>query len=183
MGAEARLKELGLELPATPNPTANYVTAVRSGHLLFLSGHGPLRGGRILYQGTVGRDLTIEQGQEAARLTGLNLLASARDALGSLDGVRRVVKLFGMVRCPEDFVDHPKVINGCSDLMVEVFGDHGRHTRSAIGVGSLPHGIAVEVEMILEVSEAAKGPGGAPRRRIIAPAKRGSPPRPARRRR
>jgi enamine deaminase RidA (YjgF/YER057c/UK114 family) len=183
MGAEARLKELGLELPATPNPTANYVTAVRSGNLLFLSGHGPLRGGRILYQGTVGRDLTIEQGQEAARLTGLNLLASARDALGSLDGVRRVVKLFGMVRCPEDFVDHPKVINGCSDLMVEVFGDHGRHTRSAIGVGSLPHGIAVEVEMILEVSEAAKGPGGAPRRRIIAPAKRGSPPRPARRRR
>jgi enamine deaminase RidA (YjgF/YER057c/UK114 family) len=174
MGAEARLKALGLELPTPPRPMANYVTAVRSGSLLFLSGHGPLREGRALYQGTVGRDLTIEQGREAARLTGLNVLASVRDALGSLDRVRRVVKVLGMVRCPDDFVDHPQVINGFSDLMVEVFGDAGRHARSAVGIGSLPLGIAVEIEMILEI--------GGPARRTSA--RRGGPaPRRASRRR
>ena len=145
------------------------VTAVRSGNLLFLSGHGPLREGRALYQGTVGRDLTIEQGREAARLTGLNVLASVRDALGSLDRVRRVVKVLGMVRCPDDFVDHPEVINGFSDLMVEVFGDAGRHARSAVGIGSLPLGIAVEIEMILEIRGSARAisarrGGPAPRR-------------------
>jgi enamine deaminase RidA (YjgF/YER057c/UK114 family) len=184
MGAEARLRELGIELPAAPKPIANYVTASRSGNLLFLSGHGPLWDGRFLYQGTVGRDLTVEQGQEAARLTGLNLLASARDALGSLDRVRRVVKLFGMVRSPEDFVDHPKVINACSDLMVAVFGDQGRHTRSAIGVSSLPLGIAVEAEMILEVSDrATKGPDSATRRRVAARSRRSPPSRTAARRR
>jgi enamine deaminase RidA (YjgF/YER057c/UK114 family) len=184
MGAEARLRELGLELPATPTPIANYVTAARSGNLLFLSGHGPLQGGRALYQGTVGRDLTIEEGREAARLTGLNLLASARGALGSLDRVRRVVKILGMVRCPEDFVDHPNVINGCSDLMVEVFGDRGRHTRSAIGVGSLPLGIPVEIEMILEVTGATTSDrGGTARHRIPTRAKPRSPRRSARRRR
>jgi len=155
MGAEARLKDLDIELPTPPRPMANYVTAALSGNLLFLSGHGPVRDGRIVYQGKVGRDLTIEQGQEAARLTGLNLLASARDALGSLDRVQRVVKVLGMVHCADDFADHPKVINGFSDLMVEVFGDAGRHARSAVGMGSLPFGIAVEIEMILEVSGAA----------------------------
>jgi enamine deaminase RidA (YjgF/YER057c/UK114 family) len=164
MRAEARLKALHLELPAPPRPMANYVTAARSGNLLFLSGHGPVREGRVVYQGKVGRDLTVEQGQEAARLTGLNLLASARQALGSLDRVRRVVKVLGMVQCADDFTEHPRVINGFSDLMVEVFGDAGRHARSAVGMGSLPLGIAVEIEMILEVSGAAPRGGGAPRR-------------------
>jgi enamine deaminase RidA (YjgF/YER057c/UK114 family) len=156
LGAEARLKELGLELPSPPRPVASYVTAVRSGNLLFLSGHGPVRDGRVVHHGRLGRDLTIEQGQEAARLTGLNLLATAREALGSLDRVRRVVKVLGMVQCTDDFTDHPKVINGFSDLMVEVFGDAGRHARSAVGMGSLPFATAVEIEMIREVSGAAR---------------------------
>jgi enamine deaminase RidA (YjgF/YER057c/UK114 family) len=169
MGAEARLRALGLALPTPPRPIANYVTAARSGNLLFLSGHGPFREGRVVHQGTVGRDLTVEQGREAARLTGLNLLASARDALGSLDRVRRVVKVLGMVRCPDDFVDHPQVINGFSDLMVEVFGDAGRHARSAVGIGSLPLGIAVEIEMILEVGRTARP---IPARRRAVPPRR-----------
>jgi enamine deaminase RidA (YjgF/YER057c/UK114 family) len=181
MGAEARLTALGIELPAAPRPLGSYVTAARSGNLLFTSGHGPLRDGRVAYQGKVGRELTIEQGQEAARLTGLNLLATVRDAIGSLDRVRRVVKVLGMVQCADDFTDQPKVINGFSDLMVEVFGDTGRHARSAVGMGSLPFGIPVEIEMIVEVSgpagSASRGRkrtststrrrprGGAPRRR------------------
>jgi enamine deaminase RidA (YjgF/YER057c/UK114 family) len=136
------------------------VTAVRSGNLLFTSGHGPLKDGRVAFQGKVGRELTVEQGQEAARLTGLNLLATLRDALGSLDRVRRVVKVLGMVQCADDFTDQPKVINGFSDLVVEVFGDAGRHARSAVGMGSLPFGIPVEIEMIVEIA-----PGGASRRR------------------
>jgi enamine deaminase RidA (YjgF/YER057c/UK114 family) len=160
VGAEARVKQLRLELPTPPRPMANYVTAARSGNLLFLSGHGPVRDGRIVYQGKVGRDLTIEQGREAARLTGLNLLATARDTLGSLDRVRRVVKALGMVHCTDDFTEHPKVINGFSDLMVEVFGDAGRHARSAVGMGSLPFGIAVEIEVILEVAGTATRAGG-----------------------
>ncbi|HEY7139763.1 MAG TPA: RidA family protein [Methylomirabilota bacterium] len=178
MGAEARLKALGIELPAAPRPLGSYVTVARSGNLLFLSGHGPLEDGRVAYQGRVGRDLTIEQGQKAARLTGLNLLATARDALGSLDRVRRVVKVLGMVQCADDFTDHPKVINGFSDLMVEVFGDMGRHARSAVGMGSLPFGIAVEIEMIVEVTGAAARtrPGRSATRRARSsrrPARRG----------
>ena len=181
MGAEARLKELNLDLPTPPRPMANYVTAARSGTLLFLSGHGPVRDGRVVYQGKVGRDLTIEQGRQAARLTGLNLLASVRAALGSLDRVRRVVKVLGMVQCADDFTDHPAVINGFSDLMVEVFGDAGRHARSAVGMGSLPFGIAVEVEMILEVSGTAMRTRGA---RSRTPTRRaGGPRRPRPRRR
>jgi enamine deaminase RidA (YjgF/YER057c/UK114 family) len=182
MGAEARLKELDLDLPAPPRPMANYVTAARSGNLLFLSGHGPVRDGRVIYQGKVGRDLTIEQGREAARVTGLNLLATTRAALGSLDRVRRVVKVLGMVQCADDFTDHPAVINGFSDLMVEVFGDAGRHARSAVGMGSLPFGIAVEVEMILEVSGSATRARAARRR---TPTRRAGGPRrsPLRRRR
>lgn len=154
MGAEARLKSLGIELPPPPRPMGSYVTAARSGNLLFLSGHGPVRDGWILYQGRVGRDLTIEQGQEAARVTGLNLLATVRDTVGSLDRVRRIVKALGMVQCADDFTDHPKVINGFSDLMVEVFGEAGRHARTAVGMGSLPTGIAVAVEMVVEVAGA-----------------------------
>jgi enamine deaminase RidA (YjgF/YER057c/UK114 family) len=155
MEAEVRLEALGIELPTPPRPMAAYVTAARSGSLLFLSGHGPVRDGRIVHQGRVGGDLTIEQGQAAARLTGLNLLATIRHALGSLDRVRRVVKVLGMVQCADDFTEHPQVINGFSDLMVEVFGDAGRHARSAVGMGSLPLGMAVEIEMILEVAGTA----------------------------
>jgi enamine deaminase RidA (YjgF/YER057c/UK114 family) len=168
MGSEARLRALGIELPSPPRPMASYVTAAQSGNLLFLSGHGPVRDGQILYRGKVGRDLTIEQGQEAARLTGLNLLATARAALGSLDRVRRVVKVLGLVQCDDDFTEHPKVINGFSDLMVEIFGDAGRHARSAVGMGSLPFGIAVEIEMILEVAGTAMraGTGRRPTRRV-----------------
>jgi enamine deaminase RidA (YjgF/YER057c/UK114 family) len=181
MGAEARLKALNIELPQAPRPVATYVMAARSGNLLFLSGHGPVRDGRVVYRGKVGRDLTIEQGRDAARLTGLNLLASTRDALSSLDRVRRVVKVLGMVQCADDFTDHPAVINGFSDLMVEVFGDAGRHARSAVGMGSLPFGIAVEVEMILEVSGTATRTRAAGRR---TPTRRaGGPRRPPRRRR
>ena len=139
--AEARLAELGIELPAPRRPTTSQVAAVRSGTLLFLSGHGPLRDGRVVYQGRVGQDLTLTEGRAAARLTGLNLLASTRAALGSLDRVRRVVRALGMVQCPADFTDHPKVINGFSDLMVEVFGEAGRHARSAVGAASLPLGM------------------------------------------
>jgi enamine deaminase RidA (YjgF/YER057c/UK114 family) len=167
MGAEARLKTLGIELPAAPRPMGSYVTAVRTGTLLFLAGHGPISEGRVVHAGKVGRDLTIEQGQEAARLTGLNLLATAREALGSLDRVHRVVKVLGMVNCPDDFTDQPKVINGFSDLMVQVFGDAGRHARSAVGMGSLPLAIAVEIEMILEVA----GEAGGRARTARAPAK------------
>jgi enamine deaminase RidA (YjgF/YER057c/UK114 family) len=179
MGAEARLKELNLDLPIPPRPMANYVTAARSGNLLFLSGHGPVKDGGVVYQGKVGRDLSIEQGREAARLTGLNLLATTRDALGSLDRVRRVVKVLGMVQCADDFTNHPAVINGFSDLMVEVFGDAGRHARSAVGMGSLPFGIAVEVEMILEVSGTATSARAARRRAPTrgAGGPRRSPPR------
>jgi enamine deaminase RidA (YjgF/YER057c/UK114 family) len=168
MAAEARLKQLGIELPSPPTPMGSYVTAVRAGRLLFLSGHGPTRNGHVVHRGRVGRDLTIEQGQEAARLTGLNLLASIRRALGSLDRVRRIVKVLGMVRCTEDFVDHPKVINGFSDLMVEVFGEAGRHARSAVGMTSLPSGIAVEIEMVVEVAAPSPAAGGA-RRRAATP--------------
>src|SRR5262245_52467254 len=161
MGAEARLKTLGIELPTPPRPIGSYVTAARSGNLLFLSGHGPVRDGRILYQGRVGPDLTIEQGQEAARATGLSLLATIRETVGSLDRVRRVVKALGMVQCADDFTDHPKVINGFSDLMVEVFGEAGRHARTSVGMGSLPSGIAVAVEVVVEVTGgAARAPSG-----------------------
>jgi enamine deaminase RidA (YjgF/YER057c/UK114 family) len=151
MRVEAKLNELGLDLPPTPQPAANYVGAVLSGHLLFVAGHGPIRDGNIAYAGKVGKDLSVEQGYEAARLVALNCLASAKAALGDLDRIKRVVKLLGMVNCTEDFGDQPKVINGASDLLVQLFGDAGRHARSAVGMQALPFGIAVEIEMILEV--------------------------------
>ena len=152
MGAEARLQELRIDLPAMPAPLGNYVRSVQVGSLLFLSGHGPQREGKMAYVGKVGRDLSLEEGQQAARLVGLNLLASARDGLGSLDRVRRVVKLLGMVNATDDFADHPKVITGCSDLLVEVFGEAGRHARSAVGVAVLPLDAPVEVEVVVEVA-------------------------------
>ena len=151
MNAEQKLKELGIVLPESPKPVANYVRAVRTGNLLFVSGHGPYNDGKILISGKLGKELTIEEGYKTARNVALNCLASIRASLGSLDKVRRVVKLLGMVNCTEDFKDQPKVVNGASDLMVEVFGEAGRHARSAVGMQALPNQIPVEIEMILEV--------------------------------
>jgi len=151
MIAEQKLKELGFTLPLPTTPIANYVPAVRVGNLLFVSGHGPFNDGRTRMSGKLGQDLTVEDGYESARNVALNCLASIRAAIGDLDRVKRVVKLLGMVNCTEDFKDQPKVINGASDLLVEVLGDAGKHARSAVGMQGLPNGIAVEIEMILEV--------------------------------
>jgi len=153
MGAEARLKELGITLPQPASPLANYVGAVRVGNLLFVSGHGPDRtDGKPMARGKVGRELTVEQTYQVARSVGLALLATTRTQLGSLDKVKRVVKVLGMVNSADDFGDQPKVINGFSDLMVQVFGEAiGKHARSAVGMAALPMGIPVEIEMILEV--------------------------------
>jgi len=144
---DARLKELGIELPEVPAPVANYVSAVRTGNLLFLAGTGP-RG----VQGKVGRDLTVEQAYQAARQCALNHLAVMKAHLGDLDKVVRIVKVLGMVNAVPEFGDQPKVINGYSDTMVQVFGDKGKHARSAVGMGSLPSQIPVEVEAIVEVA-------------------------------
>ena len=151
MGAEARLKELGITLPEPSKPVANYIPSVRVGNLLFLAGHGPIRDGKATARGKLGKDLSLEDGYKVAREVGLNLLGSARAALGSLDKVKRLVKVLGMVASAEGFNDQPKVINGFSDLMVEIFGENGRHARSAVGMAELPMGIPVEIEMILEV--------------------------------
>ncbi len=150
MGAEARIKELGLTLPE-PKPVGNYVPGVVVGNLLFLSGQGPMRGGVPLVRGKVGRDLSVDDAYKVAREVGINLLGAARHVLGNLDRVKRIVKVLGMVNSADGFGDQPKVINGFSDLMVEVFGENGRHARSAVGMGELPMGIPVEIEMILEV--------------------------------
>ncbi len=153
MGAEARLKELNITLPPPATPVANYIGAVRVGNLLFVSGHGPIRSdGKPMARGKVGRELSVEQGYQVAREVGLSLLATTRAQLGSLDKVKRVVKVLGMVNSAEDFGDQPKVINGFSDLMVQVFGEAtGKHARSAVGMAGLPMGIPVEIEMVLEV--------------------------------
>ena len=152
MSAEEKLKELGIDLGTVSAPVANYVNAVRVGNLLFLAGKGPRvdsYGCRPV--GKVGRDVTVEQAYQHARSVGLDLLAVMRTELGSLDKVKRVVKVLGMVNAVPEFTDHPKVINGCSDLFVEVLGDAGKHARSAVGMGSLPMGIPVEIECIVEV--------------------------------
>ena len=151
MSAEQKLKQMGIVLPESPKPLANYVRAVRTGNLLFVSGHGPYNDGKVVLVGKLGKELTIEEGYKTARNVGVNCLASIRESLGSLDKVRRVVKLLGMVNCTEDFKDQPKVMNGASDLLVEVFGEAGRHARSAVGMQALPNQIPVEIEMILEV--------------------------------
>lgn len=148
MKVEAKLKELGIELPAPVRPVANYVRFVRTGNLLFISGTGPSASSPA---GKLGTDLTEEEGYKVARDVGLQIIATAKDALGDLDDVVRVVKLLGMVNSAPDFGSQPQVINGCSDLMVEVFGDAGRHTRSAVGFVALPNQIAVEIECTLEV--------------------------------
>ena len=151
MSAEKRLKQLGIDLGKVSAPVANYVNAVHTGNLLFLSGKGPRAVDGERPKGKVGRDYTAEQAYQHARTVGLDLLAVMRAELGSLDRVKRVVKLLGMVNAVPEFEDHPKVINGCSDLFVEVLGEAGKHARSAVGMGSLPMGIPVEIECIVEV--------------------------------
>ena len=150
MSADERIQELGLTMPSPPEPIASYVTFARSGNLVYTSGHGPLRADGTWVVGQVGTDLSVEEAAEAARVTGLGLIATLRNHLGSLDAVSRVVKLLGMVNCTSEFVDHPAVIDGCSDLLAHVFGDIGKHARSAVGVSSLPMGIPVEIEAIVE---------------------------------
>ncbi len=148
---EKKLKDLGIALPASPKPIANYVKAVRSGNLVFLSGHGPSNPDGTNITGKVGKDLTVEQGYDAAKSVGLNLLASLKAEIGDLNKVKRIVKVLGMVNCTESFTEQPKVINGFSDLMVAIFGEKGKHARSAVGMYALPMNISVEIEMIVEV--------------------------------
>ena len=149
MTIDERLEELGIELPPVPAPAGNYVHAVRTGNLLYLAGKGP---GDVA--GKVGGDISVEKAYEHARETGLVLISVMREELGSLDCVTRIVKVLGMVNAVPEFGQQPAVINGCSDLFVEVFGEKGRHARSAVGMGSLPDGIPVEIEAIVEVAEA-----------------------------
>jgi enamine deaminase RidA (YjgF/YER057c/UK114 family) len=148
---DKKLKELGVELMPPSKPMANYVKAVRTGKLLYLAGHGPGLPDGSNITGKVGRDLTLEEGYNAARQTGISLLSTLKAELGDLNKVKRVVKVLGMVNCQSDFTDQPKVINGCSDLLVAVFGEKGKHARSAVGMNSLPSNIAVEIEIIVEV--------------------------------
>jgi enamine deaminase RidA (YjgF/YER057c/UK114 family) len=149
---DKRLAELGIALPKPAQPVATYVPWVRTGNLVYISGQGAVRDGKIEYTGKVGDTLSIEDAIASARLTAINIIAHLRDACGGdLDRVKRVVKLLGLVNCTATFGDHPKVINGASDLMVEVFGDKGRHARSAVGAPSLPFGLSVEVEAIVEI--------------------------------
>ncbi|WP_446050775.1 RidA family protein [Zobellia laminariae] len=150
---EARLLELGIELSEPSAPMANYVNAVRVGNLIFLAGKGPTKPDGENITGKLGKDLTIEEGYEAARITGINQISVLKMELGDLKKVKRIVKVRGMVNAVPDFTDQPKVINGYSDLMVAVFGERGKHARAAVGMGSLPANIAVEVEMIVEVED------------------------------
>ncbi|AWC23174.1 RidA family protein [Aminobacter sp. P9b] len=146
-----RLAALGLTLPPPPSPIATYVPFVREGDILYLSGQGPKHADGTLRTGKVGAEIGIEQAYDDARLTGLNLLSILHAATGDLSRVRRVIKLLGMVNATPDFAAHPKVINGCSDLLLEVFGERGRHARSAVGFGSLPDNITVEIEAIVAI--------------------------------
>ena len=149
---EARLRQLGIELPKVAAPVANYVPAARLGNIIFLAGTGPLNPDGSRPQGKVGRDVTLEQANQHARNVGMQLLAALRGATGSLDKVVRFGRVFGMVNAAPEFTDHPKVINGCSDLFVEVFGDRGRHARCAVGMASLPFNMTVEIEAFVEVA-------------------------------
>jgi len=151
MSAEARIAELKLELPKAPKPVGTYSPVVQIGEVCYVSGHGPLQSDDTMITGRVGADLTEEQGIAAARQVGLAILATLRKQLGSLDRVVRVVKVLGMVNSTAEFKNHPKVINGFSDLMVEIWGENGRAARSAVGMGSLPSNIAVEIEAIFQV--------------------------------
>ncbi len=149
---DARLSELGIELPDAPAPAANYVPFVVSGNLVFIAGQVTVWNGELKYIGKVGADFDVDEGYQAARLCGLNLIVQAREAAGGdLDRIKRVVKLGGFVNATPDFTDHPKVLNGASDLMADVFGEDGKHARFAVGTVSLPLGVAVEVDGIFEL--------------------------------
>lgn len=150
---EARLKELNIELPAAPNPVANYVNGVQTGNLIFLAGKGPRYANGFEITGKLGDDISIEKGYEGARLTAINQIAVLKEMLGDLKRVKRIVKVLAFVNSTPDFIEQPKVINGFSDLMVEVFGKKGIHARAAIGVATLPRAQAVEVECIVEVED------------------------------
>ncbi len=153
---EQKLKEMGIELYPADAPLASYVQAVRTGNLLFLSGHGPRKPEGGFMTGKVGQELGLDEAREAARLTAISLLSSLKEELGELSRVKRIIKVFGMVNAKESFTAHPQVINGCSDFLVAVFGDRGKHARSAVGMSSLPMNIPVEIEMIVEIEEQAE---------------------------
>ena len=148
---EERLNSLGIKLPEPPKPQGNYVGAVTYGNLVYLSGSGPMKDDGSFIVGKVPTDISEEEAYQAARLTGLNLIATLKNHIGDLDRFKKMIKALGMVNCEPDFGAQPKVINGFADLMVEIFGDAGRGARSAVGMGSLPAGIPVEIEMIVEI--------------------------------
>ena len=148
---ESKLKELGIELMIPSDPVANYINTVQSGNLLFISGKGPLKNDGEYIKGKLGYDLTIDQGYEAARATGINLISTIKSAIGDLRNVKQIVRVNGMVNSASNFTDQPKVINGASDLIVSVFGEAGMHARAAVSTNSLPLGVAVEVDAIFEI--------------------------------
>jgi enamine deaminase RidA (YjgF/YER057c/UK114 family) len=149
---EQRLKDLGIVLPTAATPIANYVPAVRTGSLLFVAGQLPLVDGKVAMEGKLGESVSLEQGAESARLCALNIMAQTKAAIGDLDNVVRIVKLTGFVACTPGFAQHPQVVNGASDVMVQVFGDIGRHARAAVGAPSLPRNAPVEVEAVIEIA-------------------------------
>ena len=151
---EAQVTALGLVLPAPPKPVATYIPVVQTGNLLFLSGMIPLQGGMLIMAGKLSKDISVEQGYEAAKICVLNALAVIRQHLGTLDRVKQVVKLVGYVASAEGFVQQPAVINGASDLLVKIFGDAGRHARVAVGAAALPLNAPVEIELIVQISDA-----------------------------
>lgn len=150
---EQRIKELKIELPEPGQPVANYVKAVVTGNLVFLAGHGPSKADGTYITGKIGKDLTEKEGYDAARIAGIAMLSTLKNTIGDLNRVNRIVKVLGMVNCVEGYGNQPEVINGFSDLMVEVFGENGKHARAAVGMSSLPRNIAVEIEMIVELKE------------------------------
>ena len=154
MKIEQKIKDLGLEMPNNPpNPASKILMYRRAGNVVYLSGHGPSRGGKNQYIGKLGQDFTTQQGYDAAKLTMLNLLESLKNCIGDLDKVTQVVKLLGLVNSTLDFTEQPGVINGATELLIELYGDAGRHARSAVGMAQLPGGMAVEIEMIVEVAD------------------------------
>ena len=153
---EKKLQEMGIDIPGQTKSMGNYVTVRRLGNLLYLSGNGPMRDGKVLCSGRLGENLSVEEGYEAARQTAINIIGVLKHELGDLDWVEKFVKLLGFVSSTNDFYDQPKVINGASDLFVEVFGEKGRHARSAVGTSVLPFNLPVEIEVIVEVKEEGK---------------------------
>ena len=156
MEVEKKIQQLGLVLPPSPEPVANYVPVVRTGNLVFVSGHGPgyVEDGKMTFvRGRLGADMDVDQGYGAAKQVVLNILRSIKNELGDLDKIQKIVKLLGFVNCTSEFQDQPAVINGASDTLVDLFGERGRHARSAVGMNQLPFGIAVEIEMVVEVAE------------------------------